>query len=134
MSAAASKGTAAAAWDSSADRDISDLIEQRMPDGISIWSLGTVACIIESLVEDAPAVFVELIRQRVWANLTGRCPRCDAVTDIRAEGRGVLHHANHCEVAHPPVDLARYIAPAATAALAAARASTSTHRSERDPA
>lgn len=119
MSAAPSKGAAAAAWETNANYDASGLIEQRMPGGISVWSLGSVACIIESLSDNAPAPYLEIIRQRVWANLRGRCPACDAVADVHAAGRGVMQHERRCSVGYPPAGLARYIDPAGTAYLRA---------------
>lgn len=121
MSTARAKGATAAAWETTAGRDVSELVERRMPEGISIWSLGSIACVIESLSEDAPAVYVEIIRQRVWANLSGRCPACNAVADVRAGSRGVMQHESRCTVGHPPAGMARYIDPAAVAGLTLTR-------------
>ncbi|OAN37440.1 hypothetical protein [Microbacterium sp. H83] len=97
-----------------------------MPGGISIWSLGSITCIIESLSEDAPAFYVAIIRQRVWANLSGRCPACDAVADVRTAGRGVMQHEERCSVGYPPAGMACYIDPSSTAYLRAVSTGIST--------
>ncbi|MGP6172058.1 hypothetical protein ACTU6V_12730 [Microbacterium sp. A204] len=119
MNLATSKAAAVAAWEENQGRSIDDLTERRIPGGISIWTLGASVCVTESLSDDAPARYIEIIRQRVLANLSGRCPECTAVAGVAAQGRGAMRHADHCPVGRPPAALAAYLDPAGTAHLLA---------------
>src|SRR5664279_800036 len=72
-----------------------NLIEERGPSGLSMWRLGPAVCVIETIRHDAPLRVKIVARQRVMANLTGRCPQCGAVTSVE---RLEMSHERECTV------------------------------------
>ncbi|MFB8386799.1 hypothetical protein ACFC3F_06625 [Microbacterium sp. NPDC055910] len=117
MTIARLKAATSNAFEANRSATVDDLVEVRHEGGISIWSLGPVACVIETLTEDAPGIYTAIMRRRVLANLTGHCPGCGAVAGVTHESRGELIHATRCIVGHPPRRMTAYLDPAATAAI-----------------
>lgn len=108
----------AEAWRRNRGQLAADLVEIRHPSGISLWKLGPAACVTESLDSDAPEIYVEIMRDRVLANLTGSCPECGAAASITTPGRGEIAHHAGCLAGHPPRRMLDHLNPAATAAIA----------------
>lgn len=69
---------------------------------LSLWSATTVdgrtvVAVLPALRACAPARWQRVYLGRVEANLTGRCPACQAVLDTT----GHTEHANRCPVVDP---------------------------------
>lgn len=109
------KARIVAAWDKAAASPTDDLIELRTEDGLSVWRLGSSACIIESLRDDTPEHLRIRGRWRVLTNLTGTCPSCGATADISPDQRQAVRHLSKCPVPiNPPT---RYLVNPAISAL-----------------
>lgn len=96
-----------------------DLEEHRGPGNVSMWVLGRGCTFMPSLVGDPPAVYVDIMRRRAWANLSGNCPDCGAPVGVDTAQRVTMSHANRCLVGHPPRRMGEHIDPSSLALVEA---------------
>jgi hypothetical protein len=78
-----------------------------LPPGIAAYSVGSVLVVAPALRPGAPASVRRAYRDRIIANATGRCPRCDAVSD--SEDMSTMAHEEDCPVSDAA--LSRWLDP-----------------------
>jgi hypothetical protein len=79
---------------------------QPLSDNFDIWTLGVVATVMPALRATDPPPLRDAMTRRAAANLTGRCPTCQAATDVAPiaprKATGAMTHEPTCDLADEP--------------------------------
>lgn len=84
------------------------------PAGVAAWRVGDVLVLMPALLPRTPHSFRRTYMDRVRANATGVCPRCEAVASITRHGQ--LAHEDGCPLL---ADSSRWVDRRGVEALAA---------------
>jgi hypothetical protein len=68
-----------------------------------------VLCVVPGLSIAAPRDVREWMRQRVEANLTGRCPACDACVTATQNITGTIKHEDSCTISTLPAWVKKWL-------------------------
>jgi hypothetical protein len=108
MSVADVKAGLARAAQSARDLAPADLVAEPLtaaPAPVDVWKLGRTIAVLPALLDGAPESYRDIMRRRAWADLTGECPDCGALTDARTQR---MLHENRCIVGHLPRRLVQH--------------------------
>lgn len=89
------------------------IFDMPLPPGIAAYSVASVLLVMPALLPNAPQSVRRAYRDRIIANATGRCPKCDAVAD--SEDMSSMSHEHGCPVSSIPD---RWLDPDGLAAIA----------------